>query len=472
MVDDQNQRPFRSGNTPGRVGPSGNDPLAELARLIGQNDPFGEFGRANARAGNPPAQPQQPGQRPPPQAYTRPEAAQPPQRPQPSYPPQQQFQPHQTFEAPDYGRQNYASPPLAGGDDLYHTGAPAGGYPDAQPGDAYDPYDPNRPPLGVDDQDYYDEPPPRRRMGVMAIAAIFALAVIGTAGAFGYRALFGTTSSGPPPLIKADARPSKVVPEAKDSASKQIVDRVAGGGQGEKLVSREEHPVEIKPVGVFPPQGSPAAGTVQPQGNGTGAMTGEPKKIRTIVIRPDQQSTGSAATQVAAPLPESQGPAPSSTPVNIAPVRQASPPPEQVASAAGPEPMSAPRQTTAHSAPPRPSNAPLSLSPNAEPAAPAPAPRVASAPPQAAPQASGGSGYAVQLSSRRSEGEAQAAFRALQSKFPGQLGSREPLIRRVDLGEKGIYFRAMVGPFGNSDEANRLCSSLKSAGGSCFVQRI
>ena len=30
-------------------------------------------------------------------------------------------------------------------------------------------------------------------MGIMAIAGVFALAVIGTAGAFGYRAMFGTS---------------------------------------------------------------------------------------------------------------------------------------------------------------------------------------------------------------------------------------------------------------------------------------
>jgi hypothetical protein len=39
------------------------------------------------------------------------------------------------------------------------------------------------------------------------------------------------------------------------------------------------------------------------------------------------------------------------------------------------------------------------------------------------------------------------------------------------LGAKGIYFRAMVGPLG-SEEASRLCSSLKAAGGQCFVQKI
>ena len=55
-------------------------------------------------------------------------------------------------------------------------------------------------------------------MGVLAIAAVFALAVIGTAGAFGYRALFGSLRSGPPPVIKADTKPSKIVP-AKDQRS-------------------------------------------------------------------------------------------------------------------------------------------------------------------------------------------------------------------------------------------------------------
>ncbi len=136
-----------------------------------------------------------------------------------------------------------------------------------------------------------------------------------------------------------------------------------------------------------------------------------------------------------------------------------------------------------------PSNAPLSLSPDAPEQA-APAPRVtrtavaapptqiaapaASAPraaPASAPASAGGSGYAVQISSQRSEADAQAAFRGLQAKFPGQLGGKRPLIRQVDLGAKGIYYRAMVGPLG-SDEASQLCSSLKAAGGQCIVQRI
>jgi cell division protein FtsN len=121
----------------------------------------------------------------------------------------------------------------------------------------------------------------------------------------------------------------------------------------------------------------------------------------------------------------------------------------------------------------------LSLNPNAAPsrAAPAPAPaaapaRTAAVAPQAPAAAStGGSGSYVQVSSQRSEGEAQAAFRSLQAKFPDHLGGRQPSIHKADLGAKGTYYRAMVGPFANAGEASQLCSSLKAAGGQCLVQR-
>src|SRR5208282_2679386 len=87
----------------------------------------------------------------------------------------------------------------------------------------------------------------------------------------------------------------------------------------------------------------------------------------------------------------------------------------------------------------------------------------------AAPSSAGG--YAVQLTSQRSESAAQAAFHSLQARYPNQLGGREPILRRADLGSKGVYYRALVGPFASMEEAAGLCSSLKAAGGSCIVQR-
>ena len=75
------------------------------------------------------------------------------------------------------------------------------------------------------------------------------------------------------------------------------------------------------------------------------------------------------------------------------------------------------------------------------------------------------------MSSQKSEADAQASYRALQGKYPSVLGSRSPVIKRADLGDKGVYYRAMVGPFGSPDEASQFCSSLKAAGGQCVVQR-
>ena len=119
----------------------------------------------------------------------------------------------------------------------------------------------------------------------------------------------------------------------------------------------------------------------------------------------------------------------------------------------------------------------MSLVPQANQEAPAPAaePRTKVAntnPVQTTPSAApAGGGYVVQVSSQRSEADAQASFRALQGKFPAVLGSHDPLIKRADLGEKGVYYRAMVGPFGTSEEASQFCGNLKSAGGQCVVQR-
>jgi hypothetical protein len=50
------------------------------------------------------------------------------------------------------------------------------------------------------------------------------------------------------------------------------------------------------------------------------------------------------------------------------------------------------------------------------------------------------------------------------------LGSRAPLIKRADLGEKGVFYRAMVGPFGTRDEAAQFCTSYRTAGGQCVIQ--
>ncbi|MEJ2432838.1 MAG: SPOR domain-containing protein [Pseudolabrys sp.] len=452
--------------------------MAELARLIGQNDPFAEYGRQNqALPPEPPPAPQ------PPRVssewadhvaadagYIPPPAAPPPGMQQAGgYPPPPGLHPAEYSPA------------------AYEHGVP--GYTGGEGGYEPESYYPNAPLPEGEDQHFYDDVPPRRRMGILGIAAVFALAVVGTAGAFGYRAIFGSSApSGPPPVIKADSKPAKIVPAKKTKDAKNgkfIYDRVAEHGQDEKLVSREEQPIAMngKPAGVVLPhdQNGMPSGSILP-GLGSGVVGVQPKKVHTIAIRPDGTVLADAAPKGVAPK--------SSPPLAAPPASAASsafPPPaasEKSAAHASHEAMAEPAKPAAKPAPhhaaarpaPRehhvaavPRNAPLSLNPNQtqQPMHTARAPQ----PAQPAPAAAAG-GYAVQVASRHNKADAEASLQHLQAKFGSQLGGHHTMVRRVDLGGKGIYYRAMVGPFANSQAAHQMCSRLKAAGGNCFVQRI
>jgi len=196
-----------------------------------------------------------------------------------------------------------------------------------------------------------------------------------------------------------------------------------------------------------PPAASVAPNNPPPASAGNGTMpNNEPRKIKTFSVRGDQPD--GAATAVTSAQPSTAKPAPPGMPRNL------------------------PSAASANAASP---NAPLSLAPQAPQPAPAADARTrvaATNPVQVVPSGAGGSGgYLVQVSSQRNEADAQASYRALQGKFPAVLGSRAPLIKRADLGDKGVYYRAMVGPFGSPDEASQFCGSLKTAGGQCVVQR-
>jgi hypothetical protein len=75
------------------------------------------------------------------------------------------------------------------------------------------------------------------------------------------------------------------------------------------------------------------------------------------------------------------------------------------------------------------------------------------------------------VASERSAADAEAVFRTLQTKFPTQLGGREPVVRRSDLGPEGTYYQALIGPFRTTKEAAAVCRTLKAAGGNCLVER-
>lgn len=102
-----------------------------------------------------------------------------------------------------------------------------------------------------------------------------------------------------------------------------------------------------------------------------------------------------------------------------------------------------------------------------EPAAPVQSP--AAAPVQTS-AASSPSGWYVQISSQPSEEAAKTSARNMSSRYASVLGGRNLVIQTAQIEGKGTYHRVRL-PAGSKDEANALCSSLKSAGGSCFVSR-
>jgi len=486
MADDHSQRPYRASEPPvrGSTKTPGTDPLAELARLIGQTDPFAEFGRETVRRVAAP----QPGERADwdapinspyaPRAGAEYRSSATTQSPAGngyySARDEQTATGSQSSGGQDYGRQSFEATPLPADDDPYAPQHDAHGY---LPGQAEYQHEYDQSQL-VGEEYYDDVPPSRWRLGVMAIVGVLALAVIGTAGAFGYRALFGSSgSSQPPPVIKADTGPSKIIPAttSKDAQSgKLITDRVADRAPSEKLVSREEQPIDRAATGVLT-QSAPQSAI------GSGVISNEPKKIRTIAIHPDQPVAAEApppaaplaaaraapapAAKPAPPPPRAPEPSTADAEQNAPPAARPAPQPRQAATASGHAPLS----LSPDAAPARAVDAPArtaSVASAAQAAAPAPA-----TPAAASPASAGGPGSYVQVSSQRSEAEAQAAFKSLQGKYPDQLGGRQPLIRQVDLGAKGTYYRAMVGPFSNSNEAGELCSSLKAAGGQCLIQK-
>ena len=362
----------------------------------------------------------------------------------------------------------------------------------------------------------------KSRRGLVVAATVMGIVVLG-GGAFALLDLGGGAPDGPPPIITASDAPVKEFPENEErpgnGASKLIYDRV-GGSEGtgeERLVLRDETPVASLP----PAPAGQAAGE-----NGTIVPSG-PRRVRTVVVRPDgtiisgneaANDTQSGSSQVQAgtagqtqgqprTLPgataglSSSGLGQGQEAANAGEARTVSTSPVSAAqsgngndaagqssqtSGATDNPSNVPRikpediQTLARAAAPPPaasaqpvaprqqSTAPLDLTARSgqqAPAATQPAARATSA---SATVPAGA--YVVQVSSQRSEQQAQTAFDDLQRRFGSVLGGVSPVIQRADLGDRGTFYRVRI-PTSSRDEAISLCERLKTAGGDCFVRR-
>lgn len=321
----------------------------------------------------------------------------------------------------------------------------------------------------------------RSRKGMLTAAALVVVAVGGVGAAMVFRNGRPAGVNGQPPVIAADSGPSKVAPVNPGGAeipnqNKQIYERSGDTSADKtKVVSREEQPVDVQQAarsmaqrptqavsGAITPTDTAAAG-LAPTEPGLVPIPavpglGEPRKVRTVAIRPDgtpAPGNGAAAA--------GQGLVTGSAPPNQA-AAQAQPAPRPQPQAA--TPAAAPKTQERAAAPATP---PAAQTPPAETRTAALAPQRPQ-PAAAAPRSDPNGGFAVQLGAPGSEAEARATFAALQRKYPDQLSGQSPIVRKTELAGGKTVYRLRVGPYSRED-ASAMCSALQAAGGQCFIAK-
>lgn len=99
-----------------------------------------------------------------------------------------------------------------------------------------------------------------------------------------------------------------------------------------------------------------------------------------------------------------------------------------------------------------------------------PPPAETAAVPTPSTTAAAASGAAVlQIGAYESEEIAEAAWRRFRTRHADFAANLDRDIQRADLGDKGVWYRVRVGPYGERGAAVEACETLKSAGGNCFV---
>lgn len=315
-----------------------------------------------------------------------------------------------------------------------------------------------------------DYPAPKARKPLLLIGGAVAVCVVGLGATFAMR---GTpTGYGAAPTIEAASGPFKVQPERpkvgdKPAQSASILDRNGSEGvAASRVITNEEQPLDIReaaraaritdtqgavaPVrGAASPSSGAAPSMLPTSGPASNSFFPAPRRVRTVSVRPD----GTIINE------------PTSAPIPPAPPARLTAPPSAAAPAIPQRPTYvAPGKSTARAAPvvavendPAP---PRAIHPPARPVN----QQVASATP-----AAGGGDYEVQLAGTASERDARRAASNAMQRYSQVLGGLQPTIRKANIGDREVYRVRVVGM--SLEDANGLCSRLKSAGGSCFVAR-
>ncbi|WP_417581659.1 SPOR domain-containing protein [Pelagibacterium sp.] len=341
----------------------------------------------------------------------------------------------------------------------------------------------------------------RRPLGGFVVPVAAGAVIVALIGGIYFAFFSGPGEPGEAPVLTADTQPLKepAPPSQNDStASDSVVfSEIEGNSRSpedEALVSRDQ---------TNGASGAQVADVLAPE-NGETALANRP--VRTVTVRPDGtivQAPDSVAGSNVLPVERPDVPAVPNSTLTSDPIGEAiaqaisggelaatsnapasAAEPIEADDGAGltetPSESSATGTATPATLAPTPVARPAGLTAQTTPTAAAPitplaaetvaaaTPAPATPAPETTQAAAGTVGAWVQLSSQRSEADAQADIPSLQSRFGTLFNGATPEVSQVDLGERGIYYRVRL-PQPTFAQANSVCSAIQGQGGDCFV---
>ncbi|MBF0094685.1 MAG: SPOR domain-containing protein [Alphaproteobacteria bacterium] len=312
--------------------------------------------------------------------------------------------------------------------------------------------------LDADDpQDVLERHRVRRAPVGILLGIVAGLAVAGGIAWYVYDKIPKVESKGSEiPVIKAANEPFKVKPDDPGGMEVPNRDRLIYQQMGEAAPpAEEEHLLPPPETPEAPPPPEPAMVVPQPPARVDAPVVKAPETVPpevsapTVVVAPPQAKepmlalphqeikTPPAPKEVPTPK-EASAPAPKDVAKPVPVVKDAKAPPATVKAAALPP-------TT-------------------------PAKPVAASPPvPAKPVAAAGGGVRVQLVALRSTEAAEGAWSQLAAKHKDVLGGLSHWVAKVDLGDKGTWYRVQAGSFPSAESATAACETLKQRGVGCIL---
>ncbi|MER9014732.1 SPOR domain-containing protein [Mesorhizobium sp. M0898] len=256
----------------------------------------------------------------------------------------------------------------------------------------------------------------------------------------------GAAETAAAPAPKSEDRIAQVLQEAEKGATPEIV----------AVAPRKVRTMVVKPDGSLVAREDPAPAAPQ-------MAAAEPADPAPQHVAPSAQADAAAQTGTVPLIDQITsdpkiGDQPSGDQAETSKLQPAPKPDTKAEAKPSASKQSASTPATVPVAPQRPSDQPVDVVGEVKPD------QVASIDPAAA----GAGSWSIQIASQPTVESAQATYQDLQRRYGSVLSGRTANIVKAEIAGKGTFYRVRV-PAQSRNEAIKLCTSYKAAGGNCFV---